>query len=266
VRACVGPLLLALMFLIGCTKEPSMYEKCFDAEKGKLETLSDEALYAGYGYSPALHDIVAEASDQLFALDQALLVNLEEKRRVVLDNAKKRQQSNPLYQEYERLYDQYKEEKCCDSEWSTSFDLYIEAQEACEADTECFVYLYQDPKLEELGEANPAWRIWGSFADDADAVMLDRDWSAILGEDHEVEEYMENFFHHHFLRHPKEILPDDEVDFSELSADEAIRQEFDSKRIWFDYWLGEFEVKQQAVFAQFDGVAREVCNTRGLYE
>ena len=164
------------------------------------------------------------------------------------------------------LYDQYFEAECCDSEWRTSVDLYTEAEEACDAAPECFVYVSDDPPLKELAEANPAWRILTSFEDDADAVMLDRDWSAILGEDHEVEEYLEKFFHHHFLRHPKEILPEDEVDFSELPADEAIRQEFGSLRIWFDYWLGEFEVKQQAVFAQFDGVAREVCNTRGLYE
>ena len=79
--------------------------------------------------------------------------------------------------------------------------------------------------------------------------MLDQDWSAILGEDHEVEEYLEEFFLHHFVDHPKEIIPEDEVALSELSADEAIRKEFDSYRIWFDYWVGEFGAKQQAVLA-----------------
>ena len=81
--------------LSGCAKEPTMFEKCHIAEKAKLETLSDDALYAGYGYSPALHEILAEASEQLFSLDQALLVSLEERYRVIWDSAKKKQQSNP---------------------------------------------------------------------------------------------------------------------------------------------------------------------------
>ena len=43
-------LISSLALLSGCTKEPTMFEKCFVAEQEKLEELPDQILYARYGY------------------------------------------------------------------------------------------------------------------------------------------------------------------------------------------------------------------------
>lgn len=256
----------ALAFLSGCEKEPTMFEKCFDAEKRKLEALTDEVLYSRFGYSPSLHQLIGKFSDQYFALDVELLVSLEEQRRVEWARARERQMQNPLYQKYKKLSDEHRQNECCGEEWSESFDAKNDAEKACKADASCEVWVYDDPALVELRDANPEDQLWNSLANDVDALMADRDWSAVLGKDHQPEEYMEGEFFYHFAAHPPELSSGEELALSEMSADEAVRTLRAIYGSWLDHWVNEFNAKSDSFFGQVDPIARQTCNTRGLYE
>ena len=259
-------LICALALLSGCTKEPTMFEKCFVAEQKKLEGLPDEALFAQFGYSPKLHSLFQELSVQDRALDEVLLENFEQKRRVEWARATQLQSQNPLYQKYKTLYDDHREYECCGEEWSDTFLAYREAEKACEADPMCHIYVLDYPDIAALNEANPENRLWEVFGDDVNRLMESRDWSSILGEGHEPEKYMEKNFLYHLTAAYAELDPGDEIALSEMSPIAAVRARRAIQFKWQDHWLSVFDAKKKSVFDQFAGIARETCNTRGLYE
>lgn len=259
-------LICALALLSGCTKEPTMFEKCFVAEQKKLEELPDEALFARFGYSSELHRMFNEMSVQYRALDESLLARLEEKRRLEWARATELQSKNPLYQKYKALYDDHVKYECCGDDWSDTFEAYREAQKACEDDSECQVYVFDYPEIAALTEANPETQLWNAFRSDINSLMRGRDWSSIFGADHEPEKYMEDNFMYHLTVATAELYPDDEIAFPEMSPSESVTTWRSIYLTWLDHWINEFDEKYHSVFDQFGGIARETCNTRGLYE
>lgn len=258
-------LISSLALLSGCTKEPTMFEKCFVAEQEKLEELPDQILYARYGYSPELHRIFNKMSAQYRALDVSLLARLEEKRRVEWARVTELQSQNPLYQKYKALYDDHRKHECCGDDWASTFEAYREAEKACEDDSACHISVSYYPDVAALTQANPENQLLDAFRDDVNTLMKGRDWTLILGAGHESEKYYgDNFLY--ALPVPAGLYPDGEIALTEMSPSESVRTSLDIYLTFLDHWLGEFDAKRQSVFGQFGGIARETCNTRGLYE
>ena len=96
--------------------------------------------------------------------------------------------------------------------------------------------------------------------------MKGRDWSSIFGADHEPDKYMKDNFMHHLIEESTELYSDDEIALTEMSPREAVRVWRTLYLTLLDHWINEFDEKYRSVFDQFGGIARETCNTRGLYE
>ena len=71
--------LVAATSLVGCEKEPTMFEKCFAAEKGKLEKLFETEPFS-FGYMRDFHDLMEDTYRQHLALDVVTVTELDEQQ------------------------------------------------------------------------------------------------------------------------------------------------------------------------------------------
>ena len=124
---CLG--LVAATSLTGCEKEPTMFEKCFDSEIGKLDKLFESEPFS-FGYMRDLHELTEETLRQHMALDLATVVELEKQYAVITESVTKALDSNPLYQTYKGFNDLFMEAKAGDPDWRDKFDDYVEAKKS----------------------------------------------------------------------------------------------------------------------------------------
>ena len=94
---CLG--FVAATSLTGCEKEPTMFEKCFDAEKGKLEKRFESEPFA-FGYMRDLHDLMKDTYRQHIALDVATVTELDKQQVAMYASLTEARDSTPLYQTY----------------------------------------------------------------------------------------------------------------------------------------------------------------------
>lgn len=260
--------LVAATSLTGCEKEPTMFEKCFDAEKGKLQKLFESEPFS-FGYMRDFHDLMKDTYRQHIALDVATVTELDKQQVAVYASLTEARDSNPLYQTYKGIYDLFMEAKAGDPDWRDKFNDYREAEEVCEKDPDCFIYVYDHPDLAALEKQNPEIGLWDTFGDEANHIMDGRDWTVLLGDDFEVEDGMEDDFVYNFYGYPEQSCSYREAD-PELSDEENKKASLECDREWLTYWLTKFEQQKMEATAEalttFQSSAREICNTRGLYE
>ncbi len=260
--------LVAATSLTGCEKEPTMFEKCFDAEKGKLEKLFEAEPFS-FGYMRDLHELTEGTFRQHLALDLATVTELDQQQVAMYESLTEARDSNPLYQTYKGIYDLYMETDTGDSDWRDKFNDYREAKEVCEKDPDCFIYVYDHPDLAALEKQNPERAIWRDYSEGANKIMDGRDWTALLGDDFEVADGMEDNFVYNFYMYPERSCLDRVAD-PEMSDEENKKAFLECDREWLTYWLSKFEEQKKAATVEalktFESSAREICNTRGLYE
>ena len=258
----------AISSLSGCENEPTMFEKCFDAEKGKLEKLFESEPFS-FGYMRDFHDLMKDTYRQHIALDVATVTELDKQQVAMYASLTEARDSNPLYQTYKGIYDLFMEAKAGDPDWRDKFNDYREAEEVCEKDPDCFIYVYDHPDLAALEKQNPERVIWDEHYEGANQIMVGRDWTALLGDNFEVADGMEDDFAYNFYRYPERSCSDRGAD-PELSDEENTKAYLECDREWLTYWLTKFEEQKMEATAEalktFQSSAREICNTRGLYE
>jgi hypothetical protein len=246
-----------------------MFEKCFDSEIGKLDKLFESEPFS-FGYMRDLHELTEETLRQHMALDLATVVELEKQYAVITESVTKALDSNPLYQTYKGFNDLFMEAKAGDPDWRDKFDDYVEAKEVCENDPDCFIYIWEHPDLIALEKQNPETDLFIAFGDEANQIMEGRDWTSLLGEDFKVVEGLEDDFTATFFENPEQSCATYGDADPEMSDEENKKAKWECDREWLTYWLSKFEEQKKAATVEslktFEGSAREICNTRGLYE
>ena len=249
--------------LTGCEKEPTMFEKCFDAEKGKLEKLFESESFS-FGYMRDLHELMEDMFRRHMALDLAKIVELDEQEIAMHDALTEKRDLNPLYQTYERFFDQWRETNSADPEYGAVYDLYYQAKQACEKDSDCYIYVFDHPDMTALRQQNPERAIWDDFESQSNEIMRGRDWTSLVGKDFELTAAVVDDFAFNFFSYPERSCLEDMKEAFEKKAS------LECEREWMRYWLAKFEQQkaeaQVASLATFESSAREICNTRGLYE
>ena len=180
----------AIASLSGCDKEPTMFEKCFDAEKGKLEKLFESDPFS-FGYMRDLHDVMKDTYRQHTALDLATVTEFDKQLVAMRASLTEARDLNPLYQTYKGFYDLFMEGNAGDPDWRDKFNDYRGAEEVCEQDPDCFIYVYDHPEMTALEKQHPEASLWVGFEDEVNLIMKGRDWTVLLGDDFEVEDGME---------------------------------------------------------------------------
>lgn len=216
--ACLG--LVVATSLAGCEKEPTMFEKCFDAEKGKLKKLL-ESDPLSFGYARDLHELAEETLRQHMALNLAKVVELYKQQIAIRASLIEGQDSNSLYQTYEEFSDQFFKTNRADPEYNARYDLFREAHSACSEDSDCSYFLYIDEHrdLTAIRQQNADLQLWIAFANEANQIMKDRDWTKLLGDDFQIADEYKSEFSYHFYQDPELACYDDRDFYTYGEAD-----------------------------------------------
>jgi hypothetical protein len=125
----------SLLSLSACQQE-SMYDKCFNTESEKLKSLGSQAMHDLTGYVSEVHEMYQRDYEWWNSIDKGQYLELDQQMRDITGPHYEQIMTNNLYSEMEKASDEWLYPRFGDPE-NVLFTAYKKAQRTCIADPVC---------------------------------------------------------------------------------------------------------------------------------